>query len=115
MDPRSCPGAIFHRAETGARPPTAPPPCGWTSSSATSRKRLQRKQHAETRASRKSRRCEERNAPGGNMKKPLLVLATALVAFTDAAHGAEPPFPNKPIRVIIPTAPGGGSDATMRM
>ena len=44
-----------------------------------------------------------------------LVLAAALLSFGYTAHGAEPRFPTKPIRVIIPTAPGGGSDLMMRM
>jgi tripartite-type tricarboxylate transporter receptor subunit TctC len=32
-----------------------------------------------------------------------------------AAHAAEPAYPSKPIRFIIPTAPGGGSDLVARM
>ena len=42
-------------------------------------------------------------------------MPAALALFVSASHGAEQTFPNKPIRVIIPTAPGGGSDAMMRM
>lgn len=41
-------------------------------------------------------------------------LLCALFAMA-AAHAAEPQFPTKPIRVIIPTAPGGGSDQMVRM
>src|SRR5262245_23847062 len=44
-----------------------------------------------------------------------LIAFAALLAVAAAAHGAEPKFPVKPIRVIIPTAPGGGSDAMMNM
>src|SRR5688572_5228952 len=32
-----------------------------------------------------------------------------------ASHAAEQPYPSRPIRVIIPTAPGGGSDVMVRM
>ena len=31
-----------------------------------------------------------------------------------ALHGAEQSYPTKPILVIIPTTPGGGSDQIMR-
>jgi len=41
----------------------------------------------------------------------LLTLFSAAVA----CYGAEPVFPTKPIRIIIPTAPGGGSDVMVRM
>jgi tripartite-type tricarboxylate transporter receptor subunit TctC len=44
-----------------------------------------------------------------------LALLAALATFTAAVWGAAPAFPTKPIRVIIPTAPGGGSDLMMRM
>jgi tripartite-type tricarboxylate transporter receptor subunit TctC len=36
-------------------------------------------------------------------------------AFAMASHAAEPRYPTKPIRVIIPTAPGGGSDVMVRL
>src|SRR5262245_59674993 len=52
---------------------------------------------------------------GEPMKIPRLALLAALTMLTGVSHGAEPAFPNKPIRVIIPTVPGGGSDAMMRM
>ena len=42
---------------------------------------------------------------------PLAVLALYVVS----APAAETPYPTRPIRVIIPTAPGGGSDAMVRM
>ncbi len=32
-----------------------------------------------------------------------------------ASHAAVTDFPTKPIRIIIPTAPGGGSDQLVRM
>jgi tripartite-type tricarboxylate transporter receptor subunit TctC len=49
------------------------------------------------------------------MKLPGLVLLVALFSFGTASYGAEPRFPTKPIRIIIPTAPGGGSDVMVRM
>jgi tripartite-type tricarboxylate transporter receptor subunit TctC len=47
--------------------------------------------------------------------KTRLVLLAALFVLATTAQGAEPPYPTKPIRVIIPTAPGGGSDAVVRL
>ena len=47
------------------------------------------------------------------MLKLLPFAALALCAL--GSHGAETPYPTRPIRVIIPTAPGGGSDAIVRM
>jgi tripartite-type tricarboxylate transporter receptor subunit TctC len=42
---------------------------------------------------------------------PLAMLAT----FAAASQAAEPRYPTKPIRIIIPTAPGGGSDVMVRL
>src|SRR5688572_8055519 len=35
-------------------------------------------------------------------------------AWTVTAHAAEEPFPNKPVRLVIGFAPGGGTDTTAR-
>jgi tripartite-type tricarboxylate transporter receptor subunit TctC len=43
------------------------------------------------------------------------LLATALFSLAATAYGAEQAYPVRPIRVIIPTAPGGGSDVMVRM
>ena len=48
------------------------------------------------------------------MSQTRLALLAALFSL-GTAHAAEVRYPTKPIRVIIPTAPGGGSDAMMRM
>ena len=48
------------------------------------------------------------------MRQQLIVLA-ALAGFGVAAYGAAPAFPTKPIRVIIPFAPGGASDFVGRI
>jgi len=48
----------------------------------------------------------------------LLGLVTPVLcaaALCGPARSAEPSYPTKPIRVIIPTAPGGGSDVMVRM
>ena len=42
---------------------------------------------------------------------PIAVLAL----YVASSPAAETPYPTRPIRVIIPTAPGGGSDAMVRM
>ncbi|HZM45118.1 MAG TPA: tripartite tricarboxylate transporter substrate binding protein [Burkholderiales bacterium] len=44
-----------------------------------------------------------------------LALAIVMLSLAISSHGAEQPYPNRPIRVIIPTAPGGGSDVMVRM
>jgi tripartite-type tricarboxylate transporter receptor subunit TctC len=53
------------------------------------------------------------------MKKPLLVLFTliascSLIAFGGAARAAAPQYPTKPVNLIVPNSPGGGSDTAAR-
>jgi tripartite-type tricarboxylate transporter receptor subunit TctC len=49
------------------------------------------------------------------MKTNIALTVVVVSAFAMASHAAEPRYPTKPIRVIIPTAPGGGSDVMVRL
>ncbi len=46
--------------------------------------------------------------------RPLLVAALALCAFAGSGH-AQPAWPSKPIKYIVPFAPGGVSDGVARL
>jgi tripartite-type tricarboxylate transporter receptor subunit TctC len=43
---------------------------------------------------------------------PFIVLVVALIAIDACAAGDD--YPSRPVRMIVPYAPGGGSDITAR-
>ncbi len=48
------------------------------------------------------------------MLRASLAAAAILLAIASAAQ-AQAPWPNKPVKILVPTAPGGTADATARM
>lgn len=53
---------------------------------------------------------------GGGMRGKLLAAATVVATFAlPAAHAAQPAYPDKPIRLIIGSAPGSGPDIISRL
>lgn len=49
------------------------------------------------------------------MKKNLSILGLVALAMLPASAPAETQFPNKPIRIIVPTTPGGAPDVAARL
>src|SRR5947207_1638891 len=58
---------------------------------------------------------------GGNMRKLmhamvfLAVMVTSLALLTVGAAKAQDAYPNKPVRIIVPFAPGGPADIIARL
>ena len=50
-----------------------------------------------------------------HLKKASVALSAALLAAIPAAHAAQPPYPDKPIRLVIGSAPGSGPDIISRV
>ena len=50
-----------------------------------------------------------------NTSRVGIVVSLSLLAICGVPQAAELRYPTKPIRIIIPTAPGGGSDVMVRM
>jgi tripartite-type tricarboxylate transporter receptor subunit TctC len=44
-----------------------------------------------------------------------LLLLTAVALIVPAAAGAEPGYPNRPVRILVPYGPGGVADTTVRL
>jgi hypothetical protein len=51
----------------------------------------------------------------GGRRDALRLIATAVAAGAWPAAWAQDPFPSKPIRVIVPFAPGGAFDVAVRI
>ncbi len=49
-----------------------------------------------------------------NMTKNILVITLTLAGVVAAHHACAQPYPNKPIRMIVPYPPGAGTDFTAR-
>lgn len=48
------------------------------------------------------------------MRHPFCALALTLAAISTAAQAAEPAYPTRPVRIIVPYPPGGTTDPTAR-
>src|SRR4051812_18174433 len=53
--------------------------------------------------------------PMTNMKNTSALTLGFALAFACVVHAAEPPYPHRPIRLIIPQSPGGASDTVGRV
>jgi tripartite-type tricarboxylate transporter receptor subunit TctC len=58
---------------------------------------------------------QDLNHSGAVRRRHLLALSGAVLALPGLARAQEGPFPNRPIRVIVPYGAGGATDVTMRV
>jgi tripartite-type tricarboxylate transporter receptor subunit TctC len=53
--------------------------------------------------------------PSQSVRGRHLSIAVAFVAWTAGSAVAQPAYPNRPVRIIVPYGPGGVADTTMRL
>src|SRR5512141_2470482 len=64
---------------------------------------------------RRARGPRREEGGGGSVVRSRVLLLAATIAFAAFASGVAAQYPEKPVRIIVPFSPGGGSDLTSRV
>jgi tripartite-type tricarboxylate transporter receptor subunit TctC len=59
--------------------------------------------------------CAAKNEPGRTMIRTSMLAALAALGIAVAAPAAAQPYPNRPVKIIVPTPPGGPVDVMARL